>query len=199
LQGIGLSVFLYEYFQHSNQWELAGMFIFGILLVQNIFTFFGLKRTELLFFSLLFGTCFMFAFLEWLKVSHNQAATIVGLSLLTIVSMLEYTRYSSTSPFWYLVSSSIFLCGLFDLVEKTYFEFVFLLVSCFLVYLSVWKKSRMLLLVSTSAIFCYITYFTAQHFLNSIGWPMALIGLGLLLFALSAVAYKINKYYIMLK
>jgi hypothetical protein len=42
----------------------------------------------------------------------------------------------------------------------------------------------------------YIGYFTAQHFVHSVGWPVALILLGLMFFAISSFALRIRKQYI---
>ena len=53
--------------------------------------------------------------------------------------------------------------------------------------------SRTLLVVSTVAILGYIGYFTRQHFVDSFGWPFALILLGLTLVALSALAVRIDR------
>jgi len=53
-----------------------------------------------------------------------------------------------------------------------------------------------LLFVCTIAILAYISYFTAEHFQDSLGWPLVLIVLGLVFIALSAVAMRINKRYI---
>jgi hypothetical protein len=64
------------------------------------------------------------------------------------------------------------------------------------VYLSIAVRSRVLLIVSTVAILAYISYFTSEHFLDSLGWPIVLILLGLLLIGLSAAAMRINRRYI---
>jgi len=57
-------------------------------------------------------------------------------------------------------------------------------------------RSRTLLFTSTVAILAYISYFTSEHFQDSLGWPLVLILLGMVFIALSAIAIRINKRYI---
>ena len=65
-----------------------------------------------------------------------------------------------------------------------------------MVYLSTYVRSRTLLFTSTIALLSFIGYFTARHFIDSIGWPIALILLGFLMIGLSAAAFRISRKYI---
>ena len=73
---------------------------------------------------------------------------------------------------------------------------VALAVACGGVFLSTWVRSRTLLFVSTVAILAYISYFTNEHFQDSLGWPLVLILLGLVFIALSTIAMRISRRYI---
>ena len=88
------------------------------------------------------------------------------------------------------------LHGLFELVQHTAIELAFLAVACGGVFLSTWVRSRTLLFVSTVAILAYISYFTNEHFQDSLGWPLVLILLGLIFIALSTIAMRISRRYI---
>ena len=88
------------------------------------------------------------------------------------------------------------LYGVFSLIEWPPIEIAFLGVAAAVVYLSTLVRSRTLLFVGTLAILSYIGYFSAKHFVQSIGWPIALVLFGLLLIGLSATAFRINKNYI---
>ena len=90
----------------------------------------------------------------------------------------------------------LFFHGLFELVQRTAFELVFLAVACTGVFLSTYVRSRTLLFVCTIAILTYISYFTAEHFQDSLGWPLVLVVLGLAFISLSAIAMRINRRYI---
>ena len=88
------------------------------------------------------------------------------------------------------------LAGLFNLVQFSPFEILFLGAACGVVFWSTWVKSRTLLFVGTVAILGYVGYYTAEHFSDVVGWPIALILFGLMLLGLSAVAFRINRKYI---
>jgi len=120
----------------------------------------------------------------------------VGLSLLTVTYAIDRTRHAVITPFWYFASSTAMLVGLFSLTEETFLEILFLGAACGLVFLSTWVKSRSVLAVGTIAILGYVGYYTAEHFTNVVGWPIALILFGMLLIGLSAAAFRINRKYI---
>ena len=90
----------------------------------------------------------------------------------------------------------VFLYGLFDLVERTPFEILFIVAASGFVYLSAAIQSRTLLLVATAAILGYTGWFTSEHFADSLGWPLALVLFGMLMIGLSALAFRIDRQYI---
>jgi hypothetical protein len=57
-------------------------------------------------------------------------------------------------------------------------------------------RSRVLLGVGTLAMLIYIGYYTAEHFANTLGWPIALVFIGIALIALSSLAVRLNNKYI---
>ena len=73
---------------------------------------------------------------------------------------------------------------------------MFLAAAAAFVYVSVVLHSRTLLAVATLAILAYTAWFTGQHFVDSIGWPLALMALGLLMIGLSALAVRIDRTYV---
>jgi uncharacterized membrane protein YjjB (DUF3815 family) len=81
-------------------------------------------------------------------------------------------------------------------VQHTPLELSFVVVACGMVFLSTYVRSRSILIVATLGLLGYIGYFTAQRFVNVVGWPLALIGFGLAMIALSAVAVAISRRYI---
>ena len=163
---------------------------------QQAAVFWQKRDTVLLFTSLVFALWFFGVALDLVHVDEEFVALILGASILSLCIGLENTRHRGMTPFWYLAGSVLFFLGLFELVQRTAFELVFLAVACAGVFLSTWVRSRTLLFVCTIAILTYISYFTAEHFQDSLGWPLVLILLGLVFIALSAVAMRINKRYI---
>jgi uncharacterized membrane protein YiaA len=57
-------------------------------------------------------------------------------------------------------------------------------------------RSRSLLVVGTISMLFYVGYYTAEHFANVVGWPIALMIIGVVLIALSSAAVKLNRKYI---
>ena len=96
----------------------------------------------------------------------------------------------------FFVGCWAFLWGLFEWVEGTWAELLFVVAVCGMVYLGVWARSRILNLASTVALLAYTAYFTGRYFADSVGWPIALIVIGLLMLAISALALRIDRNYL---
>ena len=195
LQPVGILVAIDE-FSSVGDWHYAALLTAGIMGFQQAVVFWQKRDTVLLFTSLVFALWFFGVALDLVHVDEEFVALILGTSILSLCIGLENTRHRGMTPFWYLAGSVLFFHGLFELVQRTAFELVFLAVACAGVFLSTWVRSRTLLFVCTIAILTYISYFTAEHFQDSLGWPLVLILLGLVFIALSAVAMRINKRYI---
>jgi hypothetical protein len=50
--------------------------------------------------------------------------------------------------------------------------------------------------VATLAILAYIGWHTNKYFADSVGWPLALIGFGIVMIGLSSLAMRIDRRYI---
>ena len=195
LQPVGILVAIDE-FSSGGDWHYAVLLTAGIMVFQQGAVFWQKRDTTLLFTSLLFALWFFGVAFDLLNVDENFIALILGAATVSLCIGLERTPHRGMNPFWYLFGSACFFYGLFDLVQHTAIELAFLAVACASVFLSTWVRSRTLLFVSTIAILAYISYFTSQHFQDSLGWPLVLILLGLIFIALSTIAIRINKRYI---
>ncbi len=116
--------------------------------------------------------------------------------LILLAIPIHRSADAAISPPLFLFGSWGFLLGLFELVDGSVLEIVFLAVACGFVYLGVQVRSRTLNFTSTIAILAYTGYFTGKHFADSIGWPLALIAFGLLMIGISALALRIDRNYI---
>jgi hypothetical protein len=195
LQPIGILVIFAEFYK-GNEWELVSMATSGAMAAQQILALTMTQRTTVLFTALVFSVVFVLTLFSYLGISYEVTALALGGSLLSLSVGLDQTRHNGLTPFWYLVGSMSLLYGVFSLIERTPIEIAFLAVAAALVYLSTIVRSRTLLFVGTLAILSYIGYFSAKHFVQSIGWPIALVLFGLLLIGLSATAFRINRNYI---
>ena len=192
LQPTGILVALDE-LSSGRDWHYAGLLMTGIMAFQQGVTFIVKRRTTLLFTTLLFSVTFLSVLFDLLNIDPQITGVTLGLSLILVNIAVNKTRHATITPFWHLTGSASFLYGIFDMLEGTPCAILFLAIACGIVYLSVYVRSRTLLVCGTVSILAYIGYFTSQHFLESWGWPLALILLGFVLIGLSAAAVRLNQ------
>ena len=195
LEPTGMAVALQE-FGSGGDWRYAGVLITGTVGAQMGLTFGALRKSTLLFLTVLFATVCWWTVFDLLDVEGGVIALVMGFSLLLASAGIDRTRHASITPFWYFVGSAAFLAGLFDVVERTPFELLFLAAAASLVYLSAVLHTRTLLAVSTLAILGYTAWYTSEYFADSVGWPLALIAFGLFMIGLGAVAFRIDRVYV---
>lgn len=195
LEPVGLMV-IFEETYSGNDWHLISMIVCGVVAAQQLLTFIRYRRTTLLFIAMVLLSAFTLLLFDRLDIDYAITALVVGASLMSICVGLDRTRHAAITPFWYFVAASWALYGLFDILDKTVIEVLFLAAASGVVYLSTVVRSRTLLFVGTIAMLAYIGYFSAQHFVQSIGWPIALVIFGLVLISLSAFAFRINRNFI---
>lgn len=176
--------------------QLAALLATGTMLLQQLLIMGRLQRTVVLFNALLFGALTVSNALDLIGVSEEVNLVIIGLSLLLLSYGIDQTKHRGIIPFWYLAGSAALFWGAFELLRQTPAHFAYLGLTAFMIYLSTAARSQTLLFSSTVAMIGYLTYFTAQYFVDSIGWPVSLIFMGLLLLGISNMALRINRKYI---
>ena len=174
----------------------AALITAGVVGFQFATLFASLRQSLLLFLAVFFGTLFWITAFDLLDVDESLGVTAIGASLVLAAIGVDRTAHAAITPPWYLVGAIAFLWGLFDLVGSTPFEILFIMTASGFVYLSAAIQSRTLLLVSTAAILAYTGWFTGEHFADSVGWPLALVMFGLVMIAMSALAFRIDRQYI---
>jgi hypothetical protein len=183
-------------FGAGGDWRLASLVTSGAMAAQFALTFGVLQRSALLFLTILFGTAFFWTALDLMDADKGVISVVLGTSMLLAAVGVDRSGRSEITPFWYFAGATAFLYGFFDMVERTPLEITFLAVAAGFVYGSVLLHSRTLLAVGTIAILAYTAYFTGEHFVDSVGWPLALVAFGLVLIGLSAVAVRIDRDYV---
>ena len=195
LQPTGLLV-VFEEFYTGPDWQLIGLLTTGTMAAQQIVTFLKTQRTVLLFTSIVFCVSFMLVLFDWINIDYGVVSLVLGASLVLLSAGIDKTDHFVITPLWYFIGAGWLQWGIFDLVESTPIEILFLGVASGLVYLSTVVRSRTLLFTATLGMLSYIGYFSAKHFVESIGWPIALMIFGLVLIGMSAMAFRISKNYI---
>jgi hypothetical protein len=195
LEPAGMIVAFAE-FGSGGDWRWASLVTSGTMAAQFGWTFLALDRSTLLFLGILFGTAFFWTSLDLMDADGTLISLVMGASMLLAAVGADRSGRSGITPFWYFAGASAFLYGFFDMVEGSPLEITFLAAAAGFVYGSVLLHSRTLLAVATLAILAYTAYFTGEHFVDSVGWPLALVAFGLVLIGLSALAVRIDRDYV---
>lgn len=195
LQPTGILVMLREY-SSGGDVRHGILLMASYMLIQQGATFWAKGRTVLAFSAIFFGMIFFGYLFDVWDLNEKLIGAIIGTSLLCIAYTLNRSKHIAISPFWYFVGALLLLWSVFDAVKNTPFELLYLGLSALIIFLSTYVRSRILLLVGTLSMLCYIGWFTAKHFANTVGWPIALVIIGIALIGMSALAIRLNNKYI---
>jgi len=195
LEPVGMLVAFNE-FGSGGDARWAALVTAGVIGFQFGAIFGVLRQSMLLLFTVFFGTLFWMTAFDLIQMDDERGALAIGASLVLAAVGIDRTPHSVITPPIYLFGGMAFLYGLFDMVESTPFEILFILTASGFVYLSAAIQSRTLLLVATGGILGYTGWFTGEHFADSVGWPLALVMFGLLMIGMSALAFRIDRQYI---
>ncbi len=193
LQPTGLFVFMHEYLPSSNNLALAAAYVFGFMTVQQGLAFIACRRTALLFFGLFFYYLFASALFDLLDVDSRMTALTLGLSGVAASWLASRSEHHGVSPFYFFFSGLAIAAASFDYLEDTKFDVLLIGVIALMVFASVRVNSRTLLTVSILALLGYLAYFTDEYFKDMVGWPIALIVVGLIMIGASSLAVKLGR------
>jgi hypothetical protein len=195
LEPTGMLVAFSEY-GTGGDWRWAGLITAGVMAIQFGAIFGALRQSTPLFLTIAFAALAWCTALDLADADEEVTALVAGSSLLLASVGVDRTPHRTITAPFYLLGGAAALYGLFDLVQDTPLEIVFLAAAAGLVYTSAAVRSRSLLAVSIAAILAYTGYFTGEHFADSIGWPLALVVFGLIMIGLSAMAVRIDRNYV---
>ncbi len=129
-----------------------------------------------------------------IALAANWAAVLAGVSIMSAAYGLQQDgRQTRLAGLGYLIGSALAYTGLFDLVYKTRIELLYFAVTAAMLYACVLLQSRALLLTTVIAMLGFIGYFTAQHFVDSLGWPISLVLMGIAFMGVSALAVRVKR------
>jgi hypothetical protein len=172
LQPFGIAVALNEFSSVSN-WLYGNLAIASVMLFQQGLVFWKTKRTALLFTTLVFGTTTAGIGLDLLDADEDLIFLILGVSVILLSISIDKTAHKVITPFWYFCGSAMFFWGLFEILEHSVFEILYLGATCGMVYLSTFVRSRTLLVTSTLALLAILSLLLiaglATYFLRASG------------------------------
>jgi hypothetical protein len=124
----------------------------------------------------------------------NLSALVTGVCLMsTAFGLQRAQQFHRLNGLGYFAGSLMLYAALFDQVRGTQFELLYLAATAAMLYACVQLQSRALLLTTVLAMLGFIGYFGAQHFADSLGWPITLVLMGVAFFGVSALAMKVRR------
>jgi hypothetical protein len=178
---------------------IGAVFAFYILL--NLYH----KNIILTFFEIANGTAFIYLLVESMisgpayqhQDMYAYLTMVVGISYLLLAlsfkggwnaRLIGLVNFVGSAGFFGAAFSRVFDSGLWE-----FLLFVFTVGG---MALSIYIKSRAILVVSTLFLIAHFVYITNEYFADSIGWPISLVVLGFLFIGLGYVSISLNKKYI---
>lgn len=176
----------------------------------TIFTFYLLlnaihKHPVLTFFAIANGTGFIYllseTFLEGSPYLYNNFYTYltmaIGISYLLLAHAFRNGWNKKLLGALYFFGSGGFLSAAFSQVfDSISWQSLYFFIVLGGLFLSIYMKSRIILIMSTFFLVVHISYITGKYFANSLGWPISLVILGLVFIGLGYISIAINKRYI---
>lgn len=127
--------------------------------------------------------------------STSVAAILTGASLFSLGNAMRHAGEHKLAGLGFFFGSALFYTGLFDEVRHTPLELLYFGVAVALMYGSAIIQSRALLATSVLAMMGFIGYYTTEYFMNSVGWPLALIIMGIAFLGVGSMAIRIKRKY----
>ncbi|MCL9971917.1 MAG: DUF2157 domain-containing protein [Candidatus Pacebacteria bacterium] len=163
------------------------------------------KNSILTFFSIANGTAFVYllvaAIIDGPTYFYEDLFTYLtmamGASYLLLAHSFRGGWNNRLVGFLYFFGSIGFLGAAFSQVfdsvgwQLLYFAIVFGGLA-----LSVYMRSRSILVLSTLFLIAHVSYITGEYFADSLGWPISLVILGFIFIGLGYISVNINKKYI---
>lgn len=190
----------------DSDWTIAitfvGIFAFYLLLTaihkHAILTFFAIANgtaTIYLVLNAIIGSPFK----GWLgaKDIYQYLTMAIGASYLFLAYAFRVGWNKPLIGALYFFGSIGFLGAAFSQVfDSVAWQLLYFLIVLAGLFLSVYMKSRSILIISTLFLIAHVSYITNEYFADSLGWPISLVILGFVFIGLGYASITINKKYI---
>lgn len=201
---IGLIVTIFEFnLAATSFWPVT--FLFGGVFVFYLILSLVQKNVILTFFAFANGTIFLYQFVEsiiegdfYLHFDFLAYMTMfIGISYLIFGYVFRDNNYRKlVAPLNFFGSVFLLGAGFSQVFEHDLWKLLFFVMTVAGVVVSVFLKSRVILIMSTLFLIIHMVYITGEFFANSLGWPLALVILGFIFIGLGYVSININRKFI---
>lgn len=163
------------------------------------------KHAMLTFFAIANGTAFIYllvgAIVEGPFYRHEDLyaylTMVIGASYLLLAHAFRQGWNRELIGVLYFLGITGFLGAAFSRVFNSEpWQLLYFLIVFGGLFLSVYMRSRSILMMSTLFLIAHVSYITSKYFADSLGWPISLVILGFLFIGLGYASITINKKYI---
>ncbi len=184
----------------NSIWPVAITFgiIFAFYLMLNSVH----KHPVLTFFTIANGTTFLYLLIGAIEDFRNEdiylyLTMLIGASYLLLTQSFKASWNKRLLGILYFFGVlGILGAGFIEVLDSGAWELLYFILVFTCLYLSVYMKSRIILVLSTIFLIIHVSYITGEYFANSLGWPISLILLGFVIIGLGYGSVSINKKYL---
>ncbi|MCH7560324.1 MAG: DUF2157 domain-containing protein [Thaumarchaeota archaeon] len=178
---------------------------FGSIFVFYLLLNYVHKNPILTFFAIANGTAFIYLLVEALIAGPFYTHTdlyayltmVVGASYLLLAHAFREGGNERLLGALYLFGSGGLLGAAFSQInDSVLWQIIFLLIVFGGLFLSIYMKSRSVLVMSTLFLIAHVIFITNKYFADSLGWPISLVILGLVIIGLAYSSITINNRFI---
>ncbi len=187
----------------SSLWPLA--ITYGIIFLFYLLLNAAHKHIVLTFFAIANGTAFVYLLVGAMlgqpyyydQDLYAYLTMIIGASYLLLAHAFRDGWNKQLMRALYFFGITGILGAAFSRVfDSEAWQLLYFLLVFVGLFLSVYLKSRTILVMSTLFLIVHVSYITSKYFADSVGWPISLVILGFLFIGLGYGSITINKKYI---
>jgi hypothetical protein len=187
----------------ASVWPIA--ITFGVIFACYLLLTSVQKNAILTFFAIANGTAFVYLLVEAIvdgafyrhEDLYAYLTMAMGMSYLLLGHAFRGGWNQRLVGILYFFGITGFLGAAFSQVfDSVLWQMVYFLVVVGGLSLSVYMRSRSILIISTLFLIAHVAYITGKYFANSLGWPVSLVVLGFVFIGLGYISININKKYI---
>ena len=199
----GAVVTVYEMFEFASAWPST--IAFGALFLFYLALYLVHKNAVLTFFAIANGTTFIYLLTEAMLDTpfyrngdiYAYLTMAVGISYILLAHAFQNTSGKALVGLLNFLGSIAFFGAAFSRVfDSDAWELLFFVLTILGIAFAIYKKSRSILVVSTTFLVFHFIYITNEYFADSIGWPISLVILGFVIIGLGYVSINLNKKFI---
>lgn len=200
----GALVTLYELnINFSYVWPVT--ITFALILAFYLLLNFVHKTAILTFFAIANGTVFIYLLVRAMTYGalymnatlYAYLTMAIGISYILLGYSFKEGVYKKLTEYLYFFGSLFFFgAGFSQVYNSLAWQTLYFFLAMAGIFLSVYLKSRAILIISTLFLIIHISYITGKYFANSVGWPIALVVLGFVFIGLGYVSVSINNKYL---